>query len=455
MKNRAPNILLIVLDSVRRDHLSCYGYARETTPNIDRLAEDGLLLERAYSTSCWTIPSHASLFTGQFPSQHQVDLDSQYLNPQTQTMASYLKQHGYRTACISTNNFVAGGVKNLNLGFDLTVDVEGGFFQGSSLPARLIRLGQKSLRRFLRHDRGARTATRLAREWIGQGDEPFFLFMNYMDCHLPYRLRRLERYRFVAPNERSRVDAISLDPFAVMAGALEWSEENIAGIQALYDGCLNYLDRQVGELVALLKRRGLFEDTLIIITSDHGESFGEHGLFDHQYGLYENLVRVPLVMHLPKGETAGLDREGLFQLADLFPALSHYLENAVQGVAKEGIFSGHHRQAVLAEYLVPNLRAFERRFSTADVSRFDHGLRAIISDNFKLICRRDGEKMLFDLRADPQELDNLVHILPDLAARLEERLFALLGPWPELGGGASVTGLTDELRERLEALGYL
>ncbi len=455
MKPFRPNIVLIVLDSVRQDHLSCYGYGRPTTPHIDRLAAEGLRCSRAYSASCWTIPSHASLFTGQFPSQHRVDLDNRFLLPQTQTLAGYLKGLGYATACISSNNFVAGGVKNLNQGFDLTVDVEGDYPAGDSPLSRARRLLQRRWRRLTARDRGARRATRLAREWTARQEGPFFLFMNYMDCHLPYRLKGPERYRYVPAAQRARVDRLPLDPFAIMAGELELPEGGAAGLQALYDGCLHYLDGQVGALAALLKKHGLYENTLFILTSDHGESFGEKGLFDHQYGLYEHLIRVPLVLRLPQGEQPALQGGELVQLTDLYPALVRWLGDG-SPAGREALFAGHYREVALAEYLVPNLRAFQRRFPQAPVERFNAALRSIREGDLKLICSRDGDRLLFDLASDPQEAQDLSHARPEQGERLQARLQTLLGPWPETGGGeTSLTGLPDELQERLQALGYL
>jgi len=447
-----PNIVLIVLDSVRQDHLSCYGHARRTTPHIDRLAAEGLRCSQAYSASCWTIPSHASLFTGLYPSQHRADLDTRYLRPDLPTLAGYLQALGYDTACISSNNFVAGGVKNLNRGFDLTLDVEGGYPPGTSALSRARRFLQRRWRRLAARDRGASRATRLARAWTSRRRGPFFLFMNYMDCHLPYRLKGPGRYRFVPEGLRGLAGRLPLDPFAYMAGTLALPEGGTEALQALYDGCLHYLDAQVGALIAHLKKHGLYENTLFVLTSDHGESFGEKGLFDHQYGLYEHLIRVPLVLRLPQGGRAALQGRELVQLTDLFPALRRWLEAG----GSEALFAGHTREVALAEYLVPNLRPFQRRFPGAQVERFAVALRSIREGDYKLICTREGGRMLFDLASDPQESCDLARERPEQADRLQVRLERLLGPWPETGGGdSSLLGLPDELQERLQALGYL
>jgi arylsulfatase A-like enzyme len=446
-----PNIVLIVLDSVRRDHLSCYGYSRQTTPHIDRLASEGVLFEHAYATSCWTIPAHASLFTGLYPSQHRADFDTRYLQEQHRTLAQELAAAGYSTACISCNSFVGGGFTNLNQGFDLTVDVEGGVWSGPGWAGRALRAAHKRWRRLRRRDRGADQATRLARRWLEQQQQPFFLFINYMDCHLPYRLRRPARYRFVASEERARVDALPLDPFAAMAGALTLSPQQVRDLQALYDGCLFYLDAQVGRLVVRLKQLGLYEETLFIVTSDHGESFGEHGLFDHQYGLFEHLVATPFIVRLPHGEERGWRNPALFQHVDLMPAL---LQVAGGGSVDRLLEPG--RQAVLTEYLVPNLRQFHRRFPDMDVAPFDSPQRAILRDGYKLIVRRDGATALYDLAQDQGETQDMAATRPALAQWLRDELAAQLGPWPEPASRETQPAAeTEELQERLKALGYL
>lgn len=450
-----PNIILIVLDSVRQDHLSCYGYPRKTTPNIDSLAVEGTLFENAYSASCWTIPSHASLFTGLYPSQHGVDLDHPFIHPEHQTLASYLKTEGYQTACISCNSFAAGGGTNLNRGFDLTIDVDGAFREGTGLINRGIRYAQKQWRAFTRHDRGAERATSLAEDWLGQQSGPFFLFINFMDCHLPYRLKRPERYQFIPPVERKRVDRIPLDPFAVMAGELALNSREVAGIRALYDGSLYYLDQQIGKLVERLKELGVYEQTILLITSDHGESFGEHGLFDHQYGLYEHQVRVPLIARFPNSSLAGCELTNPVQLVDLFPILERIISSSASPLnpAAYAFLEDPIRTAVISEYLVPNLNAIRRRFPNSDTTRYEAVLRAVSTQGYKLIIHQDGGRELYHLPTDPSEMENLAESKNEKVAELEELLFSELGPWPGMQDGMAMA-LDEELKDRLKALGY-
>ncbi|MGH7506862.1 MAG: sulfatase family protein [Longimicrobiales bacterium] len=454
-----PNVVLIVLDAVRRDHLSCYGHRRFTTPNIDRIAAQGVRFTRASAASCWTLPSHASLFTGLYPSEHRADVDTWQLGTGPDTLAGHLAAQGYRTACISCNGLVSSNTR-LTRGFQVATDVERLRGGREDLRQRAIRGAHARWRRLTRRDRGATRATALAQDFLRSASErqPFFLFLNYMDCHLPYNRRLATRNRFVDDADRRRVARVPQDPFAVMAGALTMAAQDLIDLQALYDGSLYHLDAQVGALFATLDGLGLADRTWFIVTSDHGESFGEHGLLDHQYGLYEELVAVPFVLRLPAGERAGTVDERLVQHVDLFPTLAHRLSDGdppahLPGVSMLDDEPG--RNHALAEYRIPNLRQFRRRFPTAGIARFDAGIRSIRTDRHKLIEWTDGRVELYDLAADPGECANQASGRPDVVADLQATLRQRLGPWSNEPAPEPSDAGVEQLRERLQLLGYL
>ena len=453
---RPPNVVLLVLDSVRADHLSCYGHERPTTPHIDRIAEHGICYDRAYTASCWTLPSHASLFTGLYPSRHRTDFDTKALTEGIETCASFLSERGYATASFSCNAFVSRHT-DLARGFDVASDVEGLMGGGPSFVGRAVRAAHRSVRRALQKDRGAERAWRQAKRWLTESaDRPFFMFMNFMDCHLPYRLSADRLLHFVEPERLEQVQRLPMDPFGAMAGKHTYAPEEVEDLKAMYDGALRYLDGVVGALDQHLASLGRQEDTLLIITSDHGESFGEHGLFDHQYGLYEPLVRVPLVVRGPDLDR-GRAESGLAQLVDIFPSIARWVgrEGPVgDPSASDTLFTDPGREFAASEYLIPNVAAIQRRFPGTDTSRFESAIRSIRDERYKCILRRDGRTELYDLETDPGELHNLYEADPgragDLVALLEDRL----GPWPSDLNAGEEAGL-DPLRERLEQLGYL
>jgi arylsulfatase A-like enzyme len=456
-----PNLIIIVLDSVRRDHLSCYDYSRRTTPHIDRLAEEAVLFRDAYSTSCWTIPAHASLFTGLYPSHHGVnDLEAEF-RPDQLTLAGYLSDRGYRTAAISCNGFISR-YTNLGRAFQFSVDVSALRGATRGMVPRAVRAAHGIWREKTARDRGAARATKLALRWLNEQEngQPFLLFMNYMDCHAPYRLRRPDRLRFLEGDAGARADAVAQDPFAVIAGELALTELELSDLEALYDGSLYYLDRHVGTLLAHLKRSRLSESTALILTSDHGESFGEHGLMDHQYGLFEHLIGIPFIMRLPAGELGGKVSLDPVQLTDVLPTIASWIDgrssHSELNLDGQPLLDSPPREAVLTEYLVPNLRTIRRRFPLADVRELDVALRSIRVRSQKLILASNGARQLYDVQADPAEGRDLASVNPEAVGVLEKRLVAALGDWP--GPRADVDGAGDglrEVRDRLEALGYL
>jgi len=453
-----PNIVIVVLDSVRRDHLSAYGYPRNTTPNIDRLAEASVVFRNAYAASSWTIPSHASLFTGLYPSAHRADFDTRYLDARHATLASVASGRGYRTACFTANGFISHHT-NLDHGFGESVDVRrlGPFKKG--LLGRASRSAYRRWHNMAGRDRGSARLTRLAKAWLADSSPgaPFLLFLNYMDCHLPYNLRTADRYRFVDPRNRKRADAVPQDPFAIMARGEKLSEGQLRDLKSLYDGALFHLDLQVGALVQELDRLHLADNTVLIVTADHGESFGEHGLLDHQYGLYEHLIAVPLVVRLPGEDRAGEEISEIVQHTDLMPTVAGWVgassPDALKGTTP--LFGSERREWAISEYLVPNLPTLLRRAPDADVSGFDRAFRAIRDERYKLVVSRGGDANLYDLQEDPLESTDVSGAHPARADALRQQLETLLGAWPQVGDSPRSKDVDPELRARLEALGYL
>lgn len=454
-----PNIVVVVLDSVRRDHLSHYGYHRSTTPNLDRVAADAVTFRNAYSASSWTIPSHASLFTGLYPTAHRADFDTRHLDSRHQTIAELAASAGYRTACFTANGFISHHT-NLDHGFQDSVDIRRpGPFQKGML-GRFSRGMYRRWHQSRGKDRGSTRLTRLAERWLTEMDRetPFLLFLNYMDCHLPYKLRTPDRYRFIEPEHRDRADAVPQDPFATMASGRELSETELEDLQGLYDGALYHLDRQIGRLDEALRRLGLADDTILVVTSDHGESFGEHGLLDHQYGLYEHLIAVPLILRLPAGQFAGREISSLVQLTDVMPSVAEWIGVPVPAAAAgttHPLLDEGARDWSVSEYLVPNLRTLRRRIPDVDVTRFDRAFRSIRDERHKLVLSREGSVQLFDLLEDPAEESDISSGAREVVDRLSRRLDELLGPWPDIGDSSGTADVDPELRERLEALGYL
>lgn len=291
----APNVLLVVLDTVRAQSLSLQNYERLTSPQLEKIAKNAVTFERAYSTSPWTLPAHGSLFTGRYPKELSADFETP-LDDTFPTLAEELSAHGYVTAGFVANTAYCSYESGLNRGFVIYEDYSASLGQAlrSSTLGRMV--AHSKLRRMLGYydDLGRKNAEQVNREflgWLNHYDDkrPFFVFLNYFDAHDPY-LPPEEFWSLFSPTQ----------PRGHLS---KWgqglSNEDIQELNDAYDGSIAYLDYQVGLLYDELHERGLLENTILVIMSDHGEQFGEHGLMSHANSLYHPLLHVPLLISMP------------------------------------------------------------------------------------------------------------------------------------------------------------
>ena len=291
----APNVLLIVIDTLRADYLSCQGYGRPTSPNLDAFASEGALFENCYSAASWTPPSHASLLTGQPTNVHKAD--TQPLDGRLPTLAEVMSHNGYRSAAFSANEGFFTARRRFDRGFQRFDDEFWNWNEwltGTVYGNSWIRPVLNSL--FGANDdygrvRGPQISDAYLRWLAGGKGRPSFAVLNYMDVHDPYN---------APPPFRSRFGGERLP---TLTGAERWvwqrTEEERQTRRNNYASCAAYADDCVGRLLRALDERGLASNTLVIITSDHGEMLGEHNLFRHGASLYPEVLHVPLIMRWP------------------------------------------------------------------------------------------------------------------------------------------------------------
>lgn len=471
--NKRPNILLIVMDSVRSSNLSCYGYYRATTPNIDRFAREAVLFEKAISEGCWTLPVHTSLFTGLYPLNHGLTISKSALPEHHPTLAQLLRENGYRTCCLTSNAYISPNT-GLTQGFDVVEEVwritnPRGIKRTkmSQLKVQLRKLGvlgepliaalsfagrlRKILKRQkVKSDKGAALTNQLAQKWLATADnqKPFFLFINYMECHEKYNPPHPYDRKFM-PDHYSpwRVLQVSPDKKQILKGSEKRKGEDLEIMTALYDGELCYLDSKIGELLDYLKSQNLLDDTVVIITSDHGDSLGEHNELGHRMVLYEQLLHVPLIIRFPHMFTPGTRVSHLVQLTDLYPTL---LEIAgVKAPSDANGFLSLCRVQELAK------REFVVAENTAPKSLKSLEMKAVRTERYKLIWKSDGKNELYDLLHDPLEQKNLIHENPRAAAHLQQYLEKWQRDHQAFQLETREAVFDDELSERLRALGYI
>lgn len=299
----APHVLLLVLDTTRADHLSCYGYPKPTTPHLDRLAAEGVLYERAYSPAVWTLAGHAAMFTGQYSSRNGAHEEHLYLDHGATTLAEVLASAGYRTAGFSNNAWVSEWT-GLGQGFEEMRQVWTRPYNAQFVIAAMVvnflqfaTTGNAAVGGVVRTNEAVLS-------WIDEATRdgrPFFCFVNYMEAHPPldYRARFTEPFRPEALPV-SKVARVNQNPYAVWARKITMTAEDSLAYSTLYDGELNYLDAHLKNLFEGLGRRGLLDKTIIIVTADHGEAVGEHGDLGHHLYLWEGILRVPLIVRYPR-----------------------------------------------------------------------------------------------------------------------------------------------------------
>jgi arylsulfatase A-like enzyme len=398
----APNVLLVVLDTVRAKSMSLYGYPRPTTPVLKRLADRGVVFERALATSSWTLPSHASMFTGRYPHE----LSANWLEPLDgafPTLAETFRDHGYLTAGFTANLLYTTRETGLARGFlryeDYPVSI--GMVVHSSFLGRWLDqwlLGSDGHREALAVKPGD-WVTRAFLHWLdGRGERPFFAFLNYMDAHAPYVAPASFAERFGPTRRRPPV-----------ATRRAWTSAQIQVEVDAYDGCLAYLDQQIGQLVDELGRRGVLDRTLLVVVSDHGELFGEHRLFDHGNSLYRPLLQVPLVIVYPPRVPAGVRVTTPVTLRDLaatvvdlapLPRASRY-----PGVSLTTHWTSPAGAVGASSPLLAQIRKNINQDPWLPASQGD--MQALVANGHYYIRNGDGREELYDFDRDPGETRDL------------------------------------------------
>jgi arylsulfatase A-like enzyme len=406
----APNVILIVLDTVRAKSTSTFGYHRSTTPTLDRLAADGVAFDRAFSTAPWTLPAHASFFTGTYPHEHGADW-SRPLDNRYQTLAEALAGSGYRTAAFSANSLNVTRTHGLDRGFlhfeDLPIS-----FGRLALSTRIGQwiAGQGTWRHWVNYheviDRqNAARITDNCLSWLEAGERrPFFVFLNYFDAHDPYLPPEPFATRF-GPRRSPGISFWHTGFAAWPSDRRAMSPRNRQAEVDAYDGAIAYMDAQIDRLLGALESRRMLDNTLILVTSDHGEQLGEHDLFNHGNSLYRPLVHVPLVIRHPGRVPAGVRVSQPVTVKDIPRTIlaSVGIHTAFPGQSLDRYWSGAppDEEIILIE-------ATRRPFGDEPWYPLPKGnMTALVKGRYMFIRNPDDTNEVFDLETDPEELTNL------------------------------------------------
>jgi arylsulfatase A-like enzyme len=461
--NGRPNIVLVVLDTVRADHLSLYGYSRPTTPFLESLSRQATVYVKAVATSNFTLPSHASIFTGLYPRSHGAIIfppgtpNFHPLERKFETLAEILRSQGYRTVAVSANSVFVNPDYGLAQGFELFSNLR---------PVRFLSVWRRDALRFLlrrllnifistqRIDEAYRDGASITNDALAlfaraaASGRPVFLFLNYMDAHEPYVVPPPYDTAFAGRNPRLNYDDYGRMVREVVGRRREVTENERNHFVSQYDGAIAFLDRQLERLVDGLRSAGLWDNTMFIVTSDHGEAFGEHQFVGHSVSLYQDHLSIPLLIRYPGLQSSQTVRSPV-SLVDLMPTILD-----VAGIPAPQPLQG--RSLLRAEELDGSL-AFAESNADPEVVRLRPRCpptqTAVISGDKKLIVSAGLGEELYDLSRDPGETANLVSVEPEAAEALRRSLNAWVEKTPLRVDHLKRTD--PKALERLRQFGYI
>ena len=474
-----PNILFIVWDTARADRLSLYGHQRRTTPFLDEWSRNARVMDNCLTVGSTTAPSHASMFTGLMAGEHGVTNEERLLPDEFVTLAELLKLNGYATYMFSENPHVArfGPKPSFAQGFDLAEHPWSKAYRADALELTLRKLhGLPSTSHLVQKvenrqigqwtiKAAGELAQRGVEQWLAdrQPDQPFFVFLNYMEAHRPLIPPPRFREQIMTPEQVAasyRVNYDWIPLWSYVLGLREMSAAELELFAGLYDAALLELDTLLRDLLESLEAKGYLDNTVVVLVGDHGEHLGEHHMLDHQFSVYEPLMRVPLVIHYPPSFKPGRDSRPVMNV-DLFPTLLELAGVEPPSRSKAlSLLNPPEQRTRIGEYpaaMMGVLKTVRQRYPNFDPTPWTRGLRAYYHEPHKFIEASDGTHELYDLQQDPGELNNLYERRPELAQRLatELKAYAASLQSPPVRDSGVSEPVDHSTRGMLESLGYL
>jgi arylsulfatase A-like enzyme len=507
-----PNVLWIVLDTAKADRFSLYGYDKPTSPFLEEFAKQAIVFDRMISNGIWTIPTHASMFTGRPIREHGMGKGAPGIAPEFKTVAEHLTEAGYATA-IFTNNPLISDHTTLARGFEerftvftfmrsIRFSFDQWFEDLGILPP--LPWFDQDFGAALTNDRLAQWLTRLSAK---SNPQPTFVFINYMEAHLPFRAPRRYREMFMAPETVRRSFELReaaygdmeewLHNDAIINGYDDMPQLDRDALSGQYDAGVRYLDDRIRELIGLFEAAGRLDNTLVIITSDHGEYLDTHEMWSHHFLTYQDVIHLPLIIREP-GRTTGLRTPHVAQLTDLFPTVlraalgpdapriaprnqdllevvrwqdaSQALDAAAGAPAGRGtpedtpLAQTQSRTENPPRYAIAEHYGAGKKYDDMLLAKTEPKYRhraarqlAVVDDRYKYIWSSDGTRELYDLTNDPTEQHNLAQELPAEVRRLQQELDRWKRAVPEFDVKSLLREgeWSDPVMRQLEALGYV
>jgi arylsulfatase A-like enzyme len=417
-KSSYPNIILIIMDTVRADSLSCYQHSKKTTPNIDKIAKEGMIFLNVLSPAPWTLPAHASLFTGLYPSQHKAGLGHQYLDEGFPTLAEYLSEIGYVTVGFTENPYAS---KDFGLAQGFRDFYEMYIYRKMAITPAVIDNFRSVFLNYKKTRECARDTVTYFKSWIHKNyykknSKPFFAFLNFMPAHLPNYPRPQFQFRRPSRDELRRIEPVNRKPERFYLPKYRLNENELNIMRTLYEGDVAYLDSKLGELFEFLKNSHVLDNSVLILTSDHGENFGDHDLIEHVFCLYNSLLHVPLIIRYQNKIKPGTTNTELVSTIFLFQTVVDLIgaqkNKNIQRIENRSLLKLNKEKYIYAEHdnAVGMLKYAIGDEAPEDFNYepFDKYLECVYGSDYKFIWSSSGRHELYDLKMDWQEKKNLV-----------------------------------------------
>jgi arylsulfatase A-like enzyme len=480
---KPPNVLVVLWDTARADRMSLYGHSRPTTPWAERFAEQAVVYERAVASSEWTAPTHASLFTGLAVRTHGVDTFHTWLDGHHTTLAEHFGAHGYDTYAFTGNRFVSPWT-HMTQGFETVQFSYQGPLKERAEAATMGKLiatdasteispawqphghGDGWSKKLTLYKDAAPVASEALLAWLDGRDKdaPFVAFLNLMEAHQP-RIPSMESRKALMSEEAIalalKTDSTLFRLMAYTSGKHEYTEAELAAMAGTYDAALLDLDKATGALMGELASRDLLDNTIVVLTADHGELLGEHHMYSHRWALYEPLIRVPLVVRYP----AALAPQRVAAPVSTSSVLATLTELAglpsLPGVAPS--LTARPSPFVVSELLDPNrvMPIITNAFPEVPADQFARSLVSVVEPDWKLISASDDQHELYAIGTDPAEHHNQAEAQASELARLHGLLSHWVSEVPAYDpskrtkADKPVKPMDQATRKQLEVLGYM
>lgn len=416
-----PNVILIVLDAARPDRMSCYGYKKRTTPNLEKIVAESTIFKNAFSNAPWTLPSHASMFTGLYPTQHGATHESHKINDNVVALAEILSGKGYKTLAISENDGWISNLSGLTKGFH-------SFFGNYDIYSRhLFPIGNGRIKRLLQYPliflnkyildvpNPCLIADMVLKKL--KTTQPFFMFVNFLECHLPYFPSKKFRQIFLKEEiTRTFYKNWPAKRIKQWRGEKGFTKRELTIMNALYDASMFSLDQSLGKIFNYMKDSGIIDDTLLIITSDHGENIGHHGLVGHQFSLHDSLLKVPLIVRYPRLFPKRFTCEKIVDLRKIFFTILHSVGDESDTVKDESLFQAvgqnYQKQCIFGEYYTPT-NTLKLMKGTKLGAKYKGKNMFIRNNEFKYIYHENSEDEFFGILGCCEKKINPKHNLEE------------------------------------------